>query len=232
MARTRRKIPRNTSGPPTASGPGPAVRRIVPAALAAGLMAVYLLGLHPGVAEGDSAELQWACSVLGVCHSPGYEIETLVGEAFIALVPLRTPAWRVNLLMAVCGVIGCLALYGAVRRITGRMAAGVVAATTLGFTSVYWSHCLVAECYVFYGMFLLLGVYAAARFVESDAVRWCALTALFLGLSIADRPSEIFVLPAFLGMWICFRKQARLRPGRLAAAVGLMVLPFVFSLAC
>ena len=52
-------------------------------------------------------------------------------------------------MMTVFGIAGCLALYGAVRRITGFIVPGLVAATTLGFSSIYWTHSLAAEAYVF-----------------------------------------------------------------------------------
>ena len=209
-------------------------RRDVPAlvaglALAAVLSVVYLLTLLPGVDAGDSAELQFVSPILGVCHPPGYQIEVCFGKLFSMLPVGASIAWRINFMMAVAGVIGCAALYGAVRRVTGSILAGVTAGATLGFSSIYWSHCLVAEAYVFYGAFLALGVYAAVRFVESDRAGWLFLTAVLVGVAVGDRASELFVLPGFLLLWIAVRKKVHLPVKRLAVAVLLFVLPFVFS---
>jgi hypothetical protein len=190
---------------------------------------VYLSTLLPGVDPGDAAEIQYMSPLLGVCHPPGYVTEVLCGKLF-SLLPLGSNvAWRINFMMAVSGVIGCLALYGVVRRITGRISPALVAATILGFSSIYWSFSLVAEAYVFYGMFLLLGVYTAVRFIATDRAVWLCLTALTLGICVAGRSSELFVMPAFVGLWLGFRRRVRLRPARLAGALSLFALPFVFS---
>ena len=130
---------------------------------------------------------------------------------------------------AVCAVIGCLALYAAVWRITRQMLPALVAATILSFSSIYWSRSLLAEVYVIYGMFLLLGIYTAVRFIDSNKTPWLCLTALLLGICVGDRVSEAFILPAFVALWIACRQRARLNVARLAVALVLFVLPFAYS---
>ena len=193
--------------------------------------AVYVRTLYPGVEMGDSAELQYMAPLLGICHEPGYAVEIVAGRLFSLLPIGPNIAWRVNLLMAVSGAIGCLALYGAVRRITGRIVGGLTAALTLGFSSIYWTYSLVAEAYVFYGMFLLLGLYAAVRYVESGRTRWLCWTALALGVAVGGRPSELFVLPGFIWAWWAVRRRVRLTVRRLAVAGLAFTAPVLFSAA-
>ena len=114
--------------------------RLAPLLLALFLFGVYLLGLHPGVDAGDSAELQLNAPLLGICHPPGYQIEVTVGRFWLLLPLGGSVAWRMNLLMAVMGVVGCLALYGSVRRVTGQTLPGVLSALLLGLSGVFWSH--------------------------------------------------------------------------------------------
>jgi len=190
--------------------------------------AVYYLTVHPGVSSGDSAEIQYASATLGVCHSPGYQVEVHFGKLF-SLLPVGNVAWRVNLMMLVFGLIGCLSLYDALERITGRILPAVVGATTLAFSSIYWSHAIVAEAYVFYGAFLLIGLWAAVRFVFSNKAAWLYVMAVALGICAWDRSSELFVLPAFLLLWLGFRKRVRLGLPRVAAAVALFLVPLVFT---
>ncbi len=214
--------------------PGPPERRAGPhrfalASLVLLLAALYATGLHPGVAAGDSAELQWAGPLLGTCHSPGYALQVLALKLFTALPIGGSVAWRANLLSAVMGIAGALALYGAVRRVTGRALAGWFAAATLALSSVYWWHSLVAEVYVFGAAFILLALYAAARFVLSDDPRWLGGAALALGVAVAERPSEALIVPAFVALWIAFRRRARLTPRRLLAAAALAFLPFLLA---
>lgn len=203
--------------------------RLALISLVALLAVLYATGLHPGVAEGDSAELQWAGPLLGTCHSPGYALQILALKLFTALPIGGSVAWRANLLSAVMGIAGALALYGAVRRVTGRVLAGWFAAATLALSSVYWWHSLVAEVYVFGAAFILLALYAAARFIESDDPRWLGGAALSLGVAIAERPSEVLIVAAFIALWLAFRRRARLTPARFLAAAVIAVLPFLLA---
>ncbi len=205
-----------------------------PHRLAAGLLVVvlggvYLATLYPDVRRGDSAELQVMSALLGVAHPPGYALEMVAGKLFSVLPLGPNVAWRINLMQAVCGVIGALALYGTLYRLTGQILPGLVAALTLAFSTVYWMHSVIAEVYVFYGMFLLLGVYTAVRFLTTDRAVWLYLTALLLGVCVGSRPSELLILPALVGLWLGFRRRVRLSPGRIGVAVLLAVLPFVFT---
>jgi 4-amino-4-deoxy-L-arabinose transferase-like glycosyltransferase len=197
--------------------------------LAVVVFTVYLLTLYPGVDRGDSAELQYACPLLGVCHPPGYQIEVTIGYLFSKLPLGGQMAWRINLMMAVCGTIGALALYGTVRRITGQVSAGLVGAGALAFSSMYWAHSTVAEVYVFYGMFLLLALYALQRFIETNKAPWLYLGAACLGVAVADRSSELFILPAFLLLWWAYRTKVRLTWPKVALAAVVFVLPFIFT---
>jgi hypothetical protein len=169
------------------------------------------------------------CPLLGVCHPPGYAVEVVVGKLFSLLPIGPNVAWRINFMQAVCGVVGCLALYGLLRRLIGQILPALVASTTLGFSTIYWMPSVRAEVYVFYGMFLSLGLYTAVRFVTSDKSAWLWLTALFLGVCVGGRPSEVLVLPALVGLWLQFRGRVRLGVSRLAIAVAIAVLPFVFA---
>jgi hypothetical protein len=196
---------------------------------AAFLFIIYLTTMLQGVDSGDSAELQFMSPLLGVCHPPGYSIEVCFGKLFSILPIGPSIAWRINFMMTVCGVIGSLALYGSIRRITGSILAAIAAAATLGFSNIYWMYSLVAEVYVFYSMFLLLGIYCIVRFAESDKAFWFYLAALSFGVCVADRISEILVLPGFLFLWLTVRKKVRLDVVRVVIAMVIFLLPFAFT---
>jgi len=217
------------SPPPPPQGPKKWHAWVGAGGLAAVVFAVYLMTLHPGLASGDSAELQYCCPLLGICHPPGYQIEVTVGYLFCHLPLGGQLAWRINLMMAVSGTLGALALYGTIRRITGQISAGLVGAGTLAFSSMYWAHATLAEVYVFYGMFLLAALYALQRFIETNKALWLYLGVACLGVAVGDRASELFILPAFIFLWWAYRKKVRLSWRRIAAAAGVFVLPFVFT---
>jgi len=204
-----------------------------PAALAMALaqMFLYLRGLHPGVADGDSAELQWAAPLLGIAHAPGYALQITAGKFFTMLPLGGDAAWRMNLLSAVCGVLGALALFSAVRRITGRVLPALLSQAMLAFGSVYWSQSLVAEVYVFGGMFLCFAIDAAARYAAGGRAVWLAAAAFALGVVCAERPSELLVVPAFAAMLLAFRGRVPITARRWALAAVCLAAPFVIALA-
>jgi len=197
--------------------------------VAALLATAYALTLRPGVSDGDAADLQYMSALLGVCHPPGYRLEVLCGWLFSRLPLGGDVAWRVNLLMLVAGVAGAVLLHGAVYRVTGRVLPAVTAALLLGFSSVYWAFAVEAEAYVFYAAFLIAAVYATVRFFQEDASRWLVVAALALGVAIADRPSELFVLPAFVLAWVLGRNRARLTARRVLLAVACGAVPFLLT---
>ncbi|MEP0845295.1 MAG: DUF2723 domain-containing protein [Phycisphaerae bacterium] len=200
-------------------------------ALCAAIGGAYLSTLHPGVVDADAAELQFMAPLLGVCHPPGYPF-VLLAAKLVASIPLGPSiAWRVNLLSAACATAACVLLTALVRRATGSATAGIVAAGTLAFSSVFWSNALVAEVYAFYALLLTLGLYALVRFAESNRVAWLCASALLMGCCVANRPSEAFVLPAGLVFWVLSRRSAPLTFRRVALGLGLGVLPLAGSVA-
>lgn len=201
--------------------------------LVAGVLAfsVYWLTLHPGVGDADAAELQYCSPILGICHPPGYSFVVLAGKLFSMLPIGGDVAWRVNLMTAVCGAVGVGLLCGAVRRMTASPAAGLCAALTLAFSSIYWTHSIAAEVYSFCGMLLIGGLYCLVRFIGERRVLWLYAAVLLLAACAMSRPSEVFVLPAFVAAWWVARKSAPVRVAQIAIAAGVVVMPFVATIA-
>ncbi len=217
---------------PPARSPLPEYLRksFIPILLGLFFFIIYAGMMHPGVDAGDSAELQFMSPIWGLCHPPGYAIEVCFGNLF-ASVPLGSGvAWRINFMMVVAGIVGALALYGTVRRITGLTLAGVAAATTLAFSSIYWSYSLVAEAYVFYAMFLLLAIYFLARFIDTNQAGWLYLGVFCLGVTVADRSSEFLLLPGFLVLYIWARNKVKLTFVRMSLALLILITPLLFSM--
>jgi hypothetical protein len=192
---------------------------------------VYALTIHPGVGDGDAAELQFCSAVLGICHPPGYPFVILAGKLFIALPLGGDAAWRVNVMTATFGVLGVLFLYGAIVRMTGSTLAGALGGLTLAFSSIYWSHSIAAEVYSFCGALLLAGLYFATRFFLDGRPAWLYVAAALLGACIVSRASEVFVLPAFVLAWFAFRNTARLSTARIAIAAICAAVPLGVTLA-
>jgi hypothetical protein len=63
------------------------------------LWQVLLRAENPALMTDDSGETVAAAATLGICHSPGYPLHSLMGR-LATFVPLGTPAFRLNLLSA------------------------------------------------------------------------------------------------------------------------------------
>lgn len=69
-------------------------------ALFVGVMAIYVLTMHPSVSGGDNGELLGCACELGVAHPPGYPTFTMLGWLFVKILPFGTPAFRVGVMSA------------------------------------------------------------------------------------------------------------------------------------
>ncbi len=176
-------------------------------------LSLYVATTAPDVLPADSGEFQIVAPLLGVAHPPGYPLYTLVGRLSTLVIPLGSPAHRLNLLSALLAA-GTLTLLGAAtRRWAGRLGAplgaalvgGVAAALTLGTATTFWAQAGVANIRMPTALLAALGFYALARYAETGrgrragdarADRWLSLLALALGLGLGHHLSL-----AFLGLF-------------------------------
>ena len=112
-------------------------------------LVVYLATLQKDILPADSGEFQLVTTTLrGILHPPGYPLYTLVGKLF-TLLPIGTPALRLNL-MSVFLAAGTLALVGAtVRKMLGKSWGAVwgslAAVFALGTATTFWAQATTAN---------------------------------------------------------------------------------------
>lgn len=169
----------------------------------AAALIVYVATLAPGVGWQDSAVHQFRI-VDGMLENPyglalSHPLHFWLGRAVLALPPAGwgEPAWRLNLLSAVCGAAGVGALAGLVGAITRRAAAAVLAALSLGVAHTYWAHCVITETYTL----------AAALMVAEWCLLWrytrrgepAVLLAVFMvnGLHVANHLLGVLPLAVY-----------------------------------
>ena len=101
---------------------------IFPFLLCAAFFVLYVHTLSPGLLTADNGEFQLVGVLLGVAHPPGFPLYTMLAHA-ASLLPLGDdPAWRINLLSAAISVATLLLVYLTTRKLTGSIAAGLLAA--------------------------------------------------------------------------------------------------------
>ncbi len=207
------------------------------ATLAAGLvpLGVYLATLSPTVNGGDSGELIAVAYLGGVAHPPGYPLHALLGK-LMTLLPLGSVAWRVNLLSALCDAGAAMLLCRAVGRLSGDLAAGLLAAGLFAFSPLVWPYAITAEVFALNNLFAAGLLYWSARLLrEADAgavpVRSLYMATLWLSLGLSNHHTLIFfsVSCGLLVLFLAGRRLLDLRVvGGLALATALGFAPYLY----
>lgn len=189
--------------------------------------ALYLASLSRDVLPADSGEFQLVAALLGVAHPPGYPLYTMAGHLFIRLVPIGTPALRLNLMSVPMAVVTLLWLARATRLWARHLGAsprlarmgGLAAALALGSATTFWAQATIANIRMPTLFFAALALYALARFATdvpgtSTGARHILLLALALGLGIGHHPSLAFVGVFFLLYLLSLDPYLVLQPRR------------------
>lgn len=182
-------------------------------------LALYLATLAPGLLPADAGEFQIVASTLGIAHPPGYPLYTLLGRLLV-LLPISSPAWRLNLFAALCAA-GCVGVVArAVGRHTGSGWLAVLAGAALMVTPTFWVQGVGTNIRSLTALLVALGAAQALRWERSRATRDLTLLGLVLGLGVGHHASVALLLPAYLALVLLSEPRIVLRPRRWLGAVG------------
>ncbi len=195
---------------------------------------LYLRCLCPTVYWSDSGELIASCVEPGIAHPNGSPVYTILGWLF-SLLPVGTPAYRVNVLSAFSAALVVtltfLAGYRLSERIMGgkprlglAMAASVASATAVAVAPGLWMKATVANKYP-------LAAAACAAILLTGVGRRPRpfLMGLLLGLGFGVHPLTLCGAPTLAPVLFAAPKGRRGR-ALVAAGVGVVVglLPFIY----
>ena len=188
-----------------------------------GALAFYLHTLAPDVLPADSGEFQLVATVLGIAHPPGYALYTMLGKLF-TLLPLGNPAYRVNLLGAVCGALTLAVIAQSVRRATGSASAALLAAAALGLSATFWVQSTTANIRSLTALLTALCLERLLCWGETQRPRDLTLFGLCFGLGIGHH-SSLALLALPFGLYILVTSpRLVLQPRRWVGAVGALLL--------
>jgi len=126
----------------------------------------YSLFTARDVLPADAGEFQVVAQLLGVAHPPGFPLYTLLGKVFISLVPLGSPAYRLNLLSAALAALTLVFVWRAAQTLTGAWWAGLLAALALGASTTFWSQATTANVRMLTAACAAAALWQAARLKE------------------------------------------------------------------
>jgi hypothetical protein len=115
--------------------------RLVPSVLVALVaLGAAWMALLQGVDFWDTGELQTVGPLLGTAHPTGFPTYVLLGWlASVVLQPLGEPAYRMNLLSAICLAVAAGVTVDLVRGLTGRAALGIAVGIAMALTPIAWA---------------------------------------------------------------------------------------------
>ncbi len=202
-------------------------------ALAVGVVAFALarLALLPGVAFWDTGEFQTVGPLLGTAHPTGFPTYVLLGWlASVVFQPLGDPAFRMNLLSAVCLGVAAAVTVDLVRALTRSLAIGVAAGLALALTPLAWSIGTHADPHVLHLALvaillrLLVGWDDRVRgegrswsAADPRADRWLVGAAIVFGLAVGNH-SLTLLLAVPVGLYVLAVDPGILRRPRLILA--------------
>jgi hypothetical protein len=195
-----------------------------------GSLLVYLLTMYPDVAGGDSGEIVAAAVSGGVIHPPGYPLYSLLAKLFVHF-PLRTIAWRMGLMSAVCNAAAAGLLCLGVGRWSRSSWAGVAAAGLFALSPGIWEYAICAEVFALNNLIVASLVLLAVFYANIKNPRYAHAGALVFGLGISNHHTIVFVgVP--LAAWVLWHGRGELLKPRslmLVAALFLAgLLPYLY----
>jgi hypothetical protein len=195
---------------------------------------VYLSTLSSVFVSQDTPEFIAASVTLGVGHPPGYPMFLLLGKLF-SFLPLRSIAYRVNLLTAILGVVATVLAYAVSRRflrsaLPPRTSDGsasrnpafgaaaiellsVAVALLVAFSSAFWSYTVFAEVYSLQMVSLLALVLLAFKTADEypEVGRWFCLLCFTMGLALTVHTTMVIYAPAVLVLLLPKARVNRIR---------------------
>ncbi len=172
---------------------------------------LYLHTLFPTIGFHDSGEMVPAAYLLGVSHSPGYPLYSLVGNLFTKL-PLANIAFRMNLFSAFCGVLAIIMVYfitiiliQRVTKVTKQLffVPSIVASGILASVYTFWQQAIIAEKYTLNALFATLIIFILLKWdnirgIIPTAQRYFYLLSFTMGLSFTHHFQTVFLIPAMI----------------------------------
>jgi hypothetical protein len=211
----------------------PRAERLLDAACALAVampaLLLYVSCLSSSVGIGDVAEYQYQINVLGVPHPTGTPLFVFLTRLFV-LLPFETPAWRVNLAVAVYLACAVLLCYAFVRMVGGRRPAAMAGAAMFALAPIPWYWGVFAKTYgLQITLYAALFIFAIAYARRQISLAWLALAT---GIAFGNHRGIVLIMPAF-ALFLLLARRPGLRDliGWHAARAGVaFALPWLMYL--
>jgi tetratricopeptide (TPR) repeat protein len=168
---------------------------------------VYLTALSPTIYSRDNPEIITAAATLGIAHSPGYPLFTILGYCFTKIIPFGTIPFKVNLMSALFSAGAVFLVYLIILRITKNLLAGLFGAAVLAFSYNYFLQSLSADVLSLNNFLVALSILILLFWRETKRIKYLYLFAFIYGLAFSHHQISFLLFPAFLYfVWVTDKK--------------------------
>jgi tetratricopeptide (TPR) repeat protein len=156
---------------------------------------LFCFTVCPTIYWGDSTELALVARSAGIAHPTGYPLWSMAAAVFARLpLPGWEPALAANLLSALFGAAGCLALYALQRTLGAGRPLALFGSLALATVREMWLQCSIAEVYSLHVLLLTVVLLAAVRFHKEPCPRRLWAVLLFWGLALCNHMTSMLLL--------------------------------------
>jgi len=187
--------------------------------------------LLPDVGIWDTAEAQTVPAILGTMHPTGYPAYVVLGWlASVALAPLGSAAFLMNLLSSILLGVAAGATVGLVRLLTGRLTLAIAAGLGVAATPVAWRLGVQADVHALHlavVALLLLALVGWERAHDDghpDADRWLLVAAALFGLALGGHRLVALLVPGIAAFVLLVEPRILRRPRLVLGAAGVTLL--------
>lgn len=161
------------------------------------VFAVYLIFLCPAIHPRDNPDILTAALTLGIPHSPGYPLFTVLGYLF-SKIPFGALAWRVNLMSALFSALSIMVLYFLILKLTKRILPALIGAGILAFSYYFFLQSLFADVLSLNNLLVGLELLALLCWYDTKRTKYLYLFAFLFGLAFSNHQISFLLLPAFI----------------------------------
>lgn len=193
----------------------------------AAALILYIGSSYPTIAPRDSPDLANAALAASVAHPPGYPLYALLGKAWMKVLPIGNPAYRLNVLSAVCGALAAAVLCALLAPWTGFVPA-LAGCLIFALSAPLWKFSLLQEMYSLAALLAAALLWLSQGQPRTAARRFYA-SALLYGLALVNHQTAILLAPALAFLWRAEIRKGQHLSGALAFfALGLSLYAFVW----
>lgn len=195
---------------------------------------LYWSTLTPGLAfsvdpfnpPGDTHEFTEAIVELRLARRTGYPLYTWLGYLFVSILPFGEPAYRTNLMSAVCGAAAVAMVFAVARRLRVGRAPAAFGALAFAMTTTFWSQAVITEVYTLNVLALSTFLWLLLGWAERRTPEAFATFALAYGISLGCHTSNLS-FAAVIAIFVLYTDIGILKNGK---ALGLGVLAFLIGI--